>query len=248
MSKMRLDRLLANLGYGSRKDIARLVADKRITLNGIVLADTGASIALDDARSGALRLDDAPIDPPAPLHIMFHKPAGYSCSHDEKGALVYDLLPPRWHLRKPALSCAGRLDKDSTGQVILTDDGDLLHRIISPKKHAEKRYAVTLDHPLSGDEAAQFASGDFLLKGDDKPLKPAYWLPADAKSGTMILHEGRYHQIRRMFDKLGNRVVTLHRFQTGSLLLDPLEIGHYRRLTAEEVQQIFIPSEAGNRE
>jgi len=241
MSKMRLDRLMANLGYGSRKDIARLVTDKRVTLNGTVLGDAGASITLDDVSSGALRLDGEFVDPPAPLHIMLHKPAGYSCSHDEKGALVYDLLPPRWLLRKPALSCAGRLDKESTGQVILTDDGDLLHRIISPKKHAEKRYAVTLEHALRGDETAQFSSGHFLLRDDDKPLKPAQWQPADSKSGTMVLHEGRYHQIRRMFEALGNRVITLHRFQTGSLALDPLEPGKYRQLTADDMQQIFTP-------
>jgi 16S rRNA pseudouridine516 synthase len=151
------------------------------------------------------------------------------------------LLPPRWQLRKPALSCAGRLDKESTGQVILTDDGDLLHRIISPKKHAEKRYAVTLEHALRGDEAAQFSSGHFLLHGDDKPLKPAEWLPADSNSGTMVLHEGRYHQIRRMFETLGNRVIALHRFQTGSLVLEPLEAGKYRQLTADEVSRIFMP-------
>ena len=152
------------------------------------------------------------------------------------------MLPPRWQSRKPALSCAGRLDKESTGQVILTDDGDLLHRIISPKKHAEKRYAVTLENALHGNEAAQFSSGTFLLQGDDKPLKPAHWLPADSKSGTMVLHEGRYHQIRRMFETLGNHVISLHRFQTGSLALGPLETGKYRQLTADDVEQIFIPN------
>ncbi len=241
MSKMRLDRLMANLGYGSRKDIARFVADQRVTLYGGVLVDADESIALEDVRCGALRLDDEPIDPPAPMHIMLHKPAGYTCSHEEKGALVYDLLPLRWQSRKPALSCAGRLDKESTGQVILTDDGDLLHRIISPKKHAEKRYAVTLENALYGNEATQFSSGHFLMQGDDKPLKPAQWLPADSKNGTMVLHEGRYHQIRRMFAALGNRVISLHRFQTGSLALDPLEAGQYRQLTADDVQKIFIP-------
>jgi 16S rRNA pseudouridine516 synthase len=241
MSKMRLDRLMANLGYGSRQDIARLVEDERITLRGAVLTRADESIILDDVRSGALKLDDHILDPPAPLHIMLHKPAGYSCSHDEKGALVYDLLPPRWKSRKPALSCAGRLDKESTGQVILTDDGDLLHRIISPKNHAEKRYTVTLGKALQGNEAAQFSTGSFLMQGDDKPLKPAVWLPVDDKSGTMVLHEGRYHQIRRMFEALGNRVVTLHRFQTGSLGLSSLESGQYCQLTTYDVQQIFIP-------
>ena len=125
MSTMRLDRLLANMGYGSRRDIAVMVRQGRVKLEGKRVFKADEAIKLADAQSGALQVNDVAVDPPSPLTVMLHKPAGYTCSHDETGALIYDLLPERWKLRKPVLSAAGRLDKDSTGQVILTDDGDL---------------------------------------------------------------------------------------------------------------------------
>lgn len=238
---MRLDRLLANLGYGSRREVAAFVAAGRVLLDGARLTKVDQPVSLDDVRRGALTLNDEPLDPPAPLTVMLNKPAGYVCSHDERGAIIYDLLPPRWKLRKPALSAAGRLDKESTGQVILTDDGDLLHRIIHPKSHAAKRYAVTLVRDLRGDEAALFATGTFLMAGDAKPLKPAFWTPDGPRGGTMILHEGRFHQIRRMFETLGNEVVALHRFRTGTLDLGDLEEGEYRFLDEQDRQKIFQP-------
>ena len=240
---VRLDRLLANLGYGSRRQVAAFVAGGRIALDGGRIAKVDQAVSLDDVQRGALTLDDEALDPPAPLTVMLHKPAGYVCSHDECGAIIYDLLPPRWKLRKPALSAAGRLDKESTGQVILTDDGDLLHRIIHPRSHAAKRYAVTLAHDLRGDEAALFATGTFLMQGDAKPLKAAFWTPDDPRGGAMTLHEGRFHQIRRMFETLGNEVVTLHRFRTGALPLGDLAPGEYRLLDEHDRQEIFHTAE-----
>lgn len=242
MTSLRLDRLLANLGYGSRKEVARLVEAGRVALHGVAATRVEQSISLADARDGALTLDGEPVDPPAPLTVVLHKPPGYTCSHDERGLLVYDLLPPRWKTRKPALSCAGRLDKESTGQVILTDDGDLLHRIIHPKSQAAKHYAVTLAHPLRGDEAALFGTGTFVMAGDAKPLKPATWTPDDDYGGTMILHEGRFHQIRRMFETLDNQVVALHRYQTGGLPLLDLPPGRYRILDESERRAVFAAS------
>jgi 16S rRNA pseudouridine516 synthase len=242
MTLLRLDRLLANLGYGSRKEIAYLVKTGHIALHGEILRKADQSISLADVKSGALTLEGEMIDPPSPLTIMLHKPAGFTCSHDERGALVYDLLPARWRMRKPALSCAGRLDKESTGQVILTDDGDLLHRIIHPKSHAEKHYFVTLEKMFRGDEAQLFSTGTFLMKGDVKPLKPAVWTPDSAQSGHIILHEGRFHQIRRMFETLGNHVTSLHRYQTGGLQLSQLEPGKFRILEDMDLQQIFMPT------
>jgi 16S rRNA pseudouridine516 synthase len=241
MSGVRLDRLLSNLGYGSRKDAAQLARAGRVLLRGIPVDEADQAIDPADVRSGALTLDGQPLDPPAPLVVMLHKPAGYICSHEEKGLLIYDLLPARWRHRKPPLSSAGRLDKDSTGQVILTDDGALLHRMTHPKSHAAKFYAVTVADKLRGDEAQLFATGTFLLTGDAKPLKPAPWTPQSDHGGVMVLHEGRYHQIRRMFETLGNRVVTLHRFQTGALPLGDLEPGQHRILEAGDIARIFEP-------
>jgi 16S rRNA pseudouridine516 synthase len=242
MSSVRLDRLLSNLGYGSRKDVAQLARAGRVLLRGVPVIKADQAIDPADARSGALTLDGEALDPPAPLVAMLHKPAGYICSHEEKGLLIYDLLPARWRHRKPPLSSAGRLDKDSTGQVILTDDGALLHRLTHPKSHAAKSYAVTLAEKLGGNEADLFASGTFLLTGDAKPLKPAQWTPQGDKGGTMVLHEGRYHQIRRMFETLANRVVTLHRFQTGALPLGDLAPGQHRILKATDLELLFEPS------
>ncbi len=240
MSAVRLDRLLGNLGYGSRKEIGQQVKAGRVSLNGAVVKKADLSVSLEDARSGALTFDGEKLDPPSPLVVMLNKPAGYTCSHEDKGALVYDLLPVRWQARKPALSCAGRLDKESTGQVILTDDGDLLHRITHPKSHATKEYAVTLEHDLRGDEAALFATGTFLMTGDAKPLKPAMWTPDGPRTGRMLLQEGRFHQIRRMFETLGNSVVALHRDRTGNLPLGDLPAGKYRILSQEEARSIVM--------
>jgi 16S rRNA pseudouridine516 synthase len=239
MSSVRLDRLMSNLGYGSRKEILQLARTKRVLLRGVPLTQADQAVVLADVTSGALTLDGERLDPPAPLTVMLHKPLDYICSHDEKGRLVYDLLPARWKNRKPALSCAGRLDKDSTGQVILTDDGDKLHRMTHPKSHAAKYYAVTLASPLHGDEAQRFASGTFVLPGDAKPLKPARWTPESETRGIMVLQEGRFHQIRRMFEALGNRVATLHRYQTGALDLGDLKPGEYRILDDSDIQRIF---------
>ncbi|MGB5146781.1 MAG: pseudouridine synthase [Porticoccaceae bacterium] len=238
-ASLRLDRLLSNLGYGTRKEIATACRAGRVTLNGEVVVGADQAIPLDLVRAGALALNGETVDPPAPLTIMLNKPAGHTCSHREAGSLVYDLLPRRWRGRKPVLSTVGRLDKDSTGQLLLTDDGDLLHRIIHPRTHAPKHYRVELSDPLRGDEEARFATGTFMLDGDDKPLRPAIWSAESARSGVMILTEGRYHQIRRMFAALGNRVTALHRFQTGDLPLGDLEAGQYKILGPEELASIF---------
>lgn len=244
MTRVRLDRLLGNLGYGSRKDVAGLVRAGLVMRDGVAMRDASDSIDIADARAGLITIDGEICDPPAPMTVMLNKPAGYTCSHDEAGMIVYDLLPGRWMNRKPALSCAGRLDKDSTGQVILTDDGDLLHRIIHPKSHAEKRYAVMLEKPLRGDEADLFSTGTFLMKNDPKPLKPALWAPDGPQSGVMTLTEGRFHQIRRMFATLDNRVVGLHRFQTGGLALGDLPAGAYRALNEQDISTIFSDRQA----
>ena len=117
-----------------------------------------------------MTVDGEPLDPPPGLALMLHKPLGVTCSHKEAGPLVYDLLPERWRRRDPAISTVGRLDKETSGLLLLTDDGALLHRIISPRSHVAKRYVATLDRPLRGDEAEIFASGTLMLEGEDKPL------------------------------------------------------------------------------
>jgi 16S rRNA pseudouridine516 synthase len=238
---MRLDRLLSNLGYASRKEIAAACRAGRVTLSGEALTNAAQAVALDNVRTGALHFDGAAVDPITPLTLMLHKPAGYTCSHKGPGPLVYELLPARFRVRKPALSTVGRLDRESTGQLLFTDDGDLLHRIIHPKTHSPKHYRVSVQSPLRGDESALFSTGEFRLDDDDKPLKPADWQAQDASGGVMILSEGRYHQIRRMFAAIGNHVTAIHRFQTGGLALSDLAEGAYKILVPDELQRIFTP-------
>ena len=124
-----------------------------MTLDGAALEDPDQRMAIAPDLSERMRIAGKPLDPPPGLTLMLHKPLGVTCSHKEAGPLVYDLLPERWRRRDPALSTIGRLDKETSGLLLLTDDGALLHRIISPRNHVSKRYPSTLDRPLRGDEA-----------------------------------------------------------------------------------------------
>jgi 16S rRNA pseudouridine516 synthase len=232
----RLDRLLANLGYGSRREVQALVEAGLVTLDGAQAPRADQRIALTADLPQRMRVQGAPVDPPAPLTLILHKPVGLVCSHTEPGRSVYDLLPARWRRREPALSTVGRLDKDTSGLLLLTDDGGLLHRIISPRNHIPKRYRVSLERPLRGDEASVFATGGLMLEGETKPLAPATLEMVDATSGWLTITEGRYHQVRRMFAAVGNHVTALHRDRMGGLdLPSDLDPGAYRPLTTEEL-------------
>ncbi len=237
---MRIDRLLANMGYGSRRDIERLANSGRVVLDGQPIEDVSARIPVTTGLTARLTVNGEPLDPPPGMIIALHKPLGVTCSHKDAGPLVYDLLPPRWRNRDPAISTVGRLDKDTSGLLLMTDDGALLHRIIAPKSHVAKRYCVALTRPLKGDEVAIFAAGGLMLDNDDKPLLPAEFQPDTERSGTLTLHEGRYHQVRRMFAAIGNHVETLHRDRIGALdLPQDLTAGQWRLLTDAEIGAIF---------
>ena len=180
------------------------------------------------------------MDPPPPLILMMHKPLGVVCSHKEAGERIYDLLPGRWRVRDPALSSVGRLDKETSGLLLITDDGGFLHRVISPRRHVTKRYVATLDRPLRGDEAEVFASGTLMLEGEEKPLLPARLEAMSPTLAHLTIEEGRYHQVRRMFAAVGNHVNALHRDRIGGLALpDDLEPGAWRILPAEQAEAVF---------
>jgi 16S rRNA pseudouridine516 synthase len=190
--------------------------------------------------SQRMQVRGAPLDPPPGMALLLHKPLGVTCSHKEAGGLVYDLLPARWRMRDPALSTVGRLDKETSGLLLLTDDGGLLHRIISPKKHVSKRYLATLARPLEGHEGARFASGELILEGEDKPLLPARLEPLSDRQAWLTITEGRYHQVRRMFAAVGNHVEVLHRDRVGGLDLPAdLEPGAFRLLSQAEIAAVF---------
>jgi 16S rRNA pseudouridine516 synthase len=183
-----------------------------------------------------LAIDGAPLDPPSPLILIMHKPLGVVCSHREPGRSVYELLPSRWSRRDPAISTVGRLDKETSGLLLMTDDGGLLHRIISPKADIAKRYHVTLEYPLKGTESQIFASGGMLIEGEDKPLLPASLEIIAPTLCWLTITEGRYHQVRKMFAATGNHVVALHRDRVGGLDLPAdLPAGAYRIITDAEL-------------
>ena len=231
---MKLVKHLANLGYGSRKQVTAMFREGRITdaAGEVMYAD-------DPLDHDALRVDGEPLDPPPGMLLMLHKPVGYTCSTKDPGRIVYDLLPPRYRLRSPLLSSVGRLDRETSGLLLFTDDGALLHRIVSPRSRLSKVYEVTLANDLRGDEAGQFASGTLMLESEQTPLLPAEFEAIDARHARLTLHEGRYHQVRRMFAALGNHVVTLHRSRVGGLGLDALAGGQWRALDSDDVKRLF---------
>ena len=231
---MKLVKHLANLGYGSRKEVSWMFREGRIT-------DAGGDVlyADDQVEHDAIRVDDEPLDPPPGLLLMLHKPIGYTCATKDPGRIVYDLLPPRFRLRSPLLSTVGRLDRDTSGLLLMTDDGALLHRIVSPKSHLSKRYDATLANDLRGDEATLFASGTLMLESEDTPLAPAVLDVSDARHASVVLTEGRYHQVRRMFAAVGNHVQALHRSAIGGLSLGDLAPGEWRILSEDDRLRLF---------
>ena len=239
-TRLRLDRLLGNLGYGSRKEIQGLARAGGVTLDGDDLTDASAKVEVTPDLPMRMTVQGAPLDPPPGVVLMLHKPLGVTCSHKEAGALVYDLLPARWRRRDPAISTVGRLDKDTSGLLLLTDDGALLHRIIAPSAKVEKRYRATLARPLAGTEANLFAAGTLMLDNETTPLLPARLEPISETEVFLTITEGRYHQVRRMFAAAGNHVTALHRDRIGGLALpEDLAAGSYRVLGNAGVGMIF---------
>lgn len=232
---MKLLRHVANLGYGSRKHVQAMFREGRITdASGDVL------YADDPVDHEQVWIDGEPLDPAPGMLLMLHKPVGYTCSTRDRGRVVYDLLPPRFRARQPVLSIVGRLDRDTSGLLLLTDNGGLLHRIISPKHAIAKTYEATLAQPLRGDEAAVFASGTLMLESETTPLLPAMLEPLGPKHVRLVITEGRYHQVRRMFAAVGNHVETLQRTRIGGLALEPaLPAGAWRQLDTAETASIF---------
>jgi 16S rRNA pseudouridine516 synthase len=232
---MKLIKLLANLGYGSRKEVERFIKKGAVTdLDGNPISDA-SNIPHDQ-----ILCRGEPLDPGSPFTILLNKPDGYTCSADDPGSTIYDLLPERFAHRNPGLNPIGRLDKDTTGLLLMTDDGKLLHKIIHPKSGCLKVYHAKLDRPLEGHEAAIFASGEMMLNSESKPLLPAKLEAVGENEALVTLHEGRYHQVRRMFAAVGNHVTELKRISIGGLKLpDDLGEGDWRVLSKEDHDNLF---------
>jgi 16S rRNA pseudouridine516 synthase len=234
---MKLVKRIANLGYGSRKEVTAMFREGRITdrAGEVLYAD-------DQVEHAEVHVDGEPLDPPPGMLILMHKPVGYTCSTKDPGRVIYDLLPGRFRWRDPILSPVGRLDRETSGLLLMTDDGALLHRITSPKSRLAKIYEVMLAEDLNGSEADIFASGTLLLESETTPLAPAILQRVDARRALVTLVEGRYHQIRRMFAAVGNHVEALHRRSLGGLTLGDLEPGQWRPVSADERAALFQPT------
>lgn len=226
--KVRLDRLLSNRGYCTRTEAQLLVRRGRVLVKGERVKTAAEKVSPDDVT-----FDGEPLDPER-LLLLVNKPAGYTCSHKDSGSLVYQMLPDRYMQRNPPPSTVGRLDRDTTGLLLITDDGDLLHRLASPKHKVPKVYEAWLERDLGGDEGTIFASGTLVLPEETEPVKPAPLEVLEPRHVLLTLVEGRYHQVKRMFEAVGNQVVRLHRPQFGPLTLGDLPEGGVRPLTPEE--------------
>jgi len=234
----RLDKLLSNLGYGVRKDVRHWVQQGWITVDG-----KPAVSAAQKVFSDQVLLEGAELDHPDGLTIVYHKPLATVCSRKEDGRLIYADFPDRWIDRKPPLSSVGRLDKETSGLLIVTDDGQLNHQLTSPKQHISKTYAIRLDQALNGSEVERFASGRLLLEDDDRPCLPAELSILNDTEAVLILHEGRYHQVRRMFAAVGNHVTALTRTHIGALSLQATQLaaGEYKTTSAAELMGVIVP-------
>lgn len=216
---MRIDALLSRFGYCSRREVAQWLKRGRVTHRG-----EPVKAANEKAEPEDVLVDGAPVEFPRGLYVAFNKPLGCTCSHKEEGELVYDLLPAQWLRRNPVVNTVGRLDKDTSGLLLLTDDGAFEHAQTSPKRHVPKVYTFTTAAPVPGDAAALFASGEMMLQGERTPCLPAELVLTGACSGRLTLHEGRYHQVRRMLAAVGAPVETLERIEIGPLRLQDLNL------------------------
>lgn len=235
MSKERIDKILAGSTTLSRKDVKAMLRQKRVAVNGVPIADSGFKV---DIAQDKITVDGTLFTVKTHIYLMLNKPAGIvSASRSEGEKTVVDLVPPQF--RRSGLFPAGRLDKDTTGFILITDDGDFAHRILSPKNHIQKTYTARLENPITAEDIAVLQSGLTLRDG-------TRFLPASVKvlDGTnrfvqVKICEGKYHQIKRMFLSVGNRVLSLTRTHMGALELDAeLPLGSCRELREEELQKI----------
>jgi 16S rRNA pseudouridine516 synthase len=229
---MRLDKFLSQNSDSSRSLIQQAIKAGRVSVNDVI-AKKGDQKLLGDE---IVTFDGKQVEAFQTRYLMLYKPLGYVCANsDSDYPVVVDLIRlPRWQ----ELQIVGRLDIDTTGLVLLTDDGQWNHRITSPRHECDKVYRVTTANPISDETAALFATG-VQLHGEKAPTRPAQLELISSHEARLKIHEGKYHQVKRMFAAAGNLVVALHRESIGSIQLDPaLAPGEYRALTADEIKSV----------
>jgi 16S rRNA pseudouridine516 synthase len=227
---MRLDKFLANQGFGSRKDAKKFIKDKRIKINGVFAKKPEDNI---NPLVDEISIDDDVIEYKDNYYFMLNKPKGYICAtEDHFQNTVLELIPEYNYLK---LFPVGRLDKDTTGLLLITTDRDFAHKLISPKRHVDKVYIATLDKDVDMKIKNEFESGIIL---DDELTLPAKIEQLESNVCKVTLHQGKYHQVKRMFEYFGYKVIELHREKFAFLTLGDLQEGEYRELTDEEVNHL----------
>ena len=228
---MRLDKYLADMHVGTRSEVKEQIRKGRVQVNGSVVKDPGLGVSAEDC----VEADGVQIGYQEHFYYMLNKPAGIlTATEDRKQPTVLDLFPE--NLRKN-LAPVGRLDKDTVGLLLITDDGALAHRLLAPKSHVDKVYLAGTDLPVTDEDVKRFAGGMTLADGTQ--LMPAGLEILSPDRSRVTIHEGKFHQIKKMFEACGKKVVYLKRLSMGTLTLDPtLPEGEWRELTKEEVRML----------
>lgn len=235
-SLIRLDKYITDCDVASRSRAKKLIGWGRVTIDGRVVRDPSAKV---DVTKSSVVVDGEKVSYEQFRYYMLNKPAGcVSATKDKLSSTVIELLKGE---NTKDLFPVGRLDKDTEGLLLITNDGQLAHRLLSPKKHVDKVYVATVDKPLDKEAMEQFCTG--LDIGDDRPTEQASIEYLEADDSTYLyrvtIHEGRFHQIKRMFEALGSTVTALKRISMGSLMLDEsLSPGEYRKLTEDELAKL----------
>lgn len=221
------------MGLGSRKELKALVKDRRVTVDGTPVADSGLQV---DPQAQVIAVDGQTVAYRSRFHVLLHKPGGViTATEDPRAATVMDLLPPA--LMHRDLAPVGRLDKDTEGLLLITTDGELTHRLLSPKWHVAKRYLARVEAPLKADDPPAFAAG--ITLDDGYVCLPGGLEILSPHEAVVTIHEGKYHQVKRMFEARANRVIYLKRLSMGPLELGDLPLGEARPLTDGEVAALY---------
>ena len=234
--KQRIDKILSNLGYGSRSELKKICKNGLVKVNGKVINNPGVQV---DVENDEIIFDGEKVTYKEFIYLMLNKPDGYiSATFDKRDPIVLDLIDKEDLVFEPFP--VGRLDKDTEGLLVLTNDGQLAHRVLSPKKHVPKTYYAKIEGVVTEDDIKAFAKGVTLDDGYETMPAELVILKSDEISEIeLTIHEGKFHQVKRMFESVDKKVIYLKRLSMGKLQLDKnLALGEYRELTDEEIKMI----------
>ncbi|ANB57907.1 pseudouridine synthase family protein [Anoxybacillus sp. B7M1] len=236
MLSLRIDKMLANMGYGTRKEVKKLLKSGVVKMDGVIVKDPKTQV---NPETQIVTVWGEEVEYKEFVYLMMNKPPGViSATEDDMEETVVDLLEEEDQIFAPFP--VGRLDKDTEGLLLLTNDGQLAHQLLSPKKHVPKTYFAVIDGEVNEEDIAAFRRGVILDDGYETKPAELVILKAGTRSDVEVtITEGKFHQVKRMFQAVGKRVVYLKRIQMGPLALDPsLALGEYRELTEEEIEML----------